>query len=135
MKTKRRSRFNNQSTFDMSSMMDMIFILLIFVMISVSFTKELYKIELDIPSSKIANKLDTLDKPIFIDVYSRERIQMDKIDTSLDTLIQHSKDGYFQKKNVHLNIEKKVPYEVFIQIVDLLKQGNIEKLNLGTNMK
>lgn len=129
--TKKISRRRvSDSSIDMSSLMDIIFILLIFVMMSVSFAKNFKQLEIDLPKSQNGTSELSPDKQISIK--ENDKIYLDETEISLDKLSDLAKEGKFSNQVVSVNVEKKVPYESFLKILDILKQARIKKLNLGT---
>lgn len=115
---------------DMSSLMDIIFILLIFVMMSVSFVKNFKQLEIDLPKSESGSSDFSPD--LQISVKENDKFYLDKKETSLSELSQFAAKGNFVNQVVSLNVAKKVPYESFVKVVDILKLGRIKKINLGT---
>lgn len=113
----------------MSSLMDIIFILLIFVMVSMSFTENFKWMEMDLPESGVGAGEKKDEKIISIKSNGEYFLGRKKI--VFETLKKMVAQQEFQGKSVTLNVDKKVPYEVFIKTVGILKKGNIKKLNLG----
>lgn len=118
------------SAIDMSSLMDIIFILLIFVMMSVSFAKNFKQLEIDLPKSQ--NGTSELSPDTQISIKANDKIYLDQLEISMDKLSELAKEGKLSNQTVSVNVEKKVPYESFLKILDILKQARIKKLNLGT---
>ncbi len=129
MRRSRRKIQARESFLDMTSLMDIIFILLIFVMLSVSFSKNFNYMELDIPSAKNGAGKEQNDITINVKTTGDIFLEKEKIEWSL--LEKQVSSGSFKNKSVLLNIEKKVPFQEFMKIADILKTGEIKKLNLG----
>ncbi len=128
--TKRKSGRGQTSSMDMSSLMDIIFILLIFVMMSVSFAKNFKQIEIDLPKSETGSSEFSPD--IQISVKAEDKFYLEQKEISIGELSQFAASGKFSNQIVSVNVSKKVPYESFVKVLDILKQGKIKKLNLGT---
>lgn len=128
--TKRKSGREHTSSMDMSSLMDIIFILLIFVMMSVSFAKNFKQIEIDLPKSETGSSEFSPD--IQISVREDDKFYLEQKEISIGELSQFAANGKFSNQIVSVNVSKKVQYESFIKVLDILKQGKIKKLNLGT---
>ena len=128
--TKRKSGREHTSSMDMSSLMDIIFILLIFVMMSVSFAKNFKQIEIDLPKSETGSSEFSHD--IQISVREDDKFYLEQKEISIGELSQFAASGKFSNQIVSVNVSKKVPYESFVKVLDILKQGKIKKLNLGT---
>ncbi|MCX7997320.1 MAG: biopolymer transporter ExbD [Leptospiraceae bacterium] len=112
---------------DMSSLLDIIFILLIFSMLAMSFQKEFASVELQLPKEQGAPS-NTSETKIQISLKENGELffQNQKVTWSeLENLISGVKDKSFQ-----LGIEKKVYYEDFLKLTVLLKKFGIEKVEL-----
>ncbi|MCB1193367.1 MAG: biopolymer transporter ExbD [Leptospiraceae bacterium] len=126
---RQRNVSENESKLDMSSLMDIVFILLIFVMVSMSFTTDFKWMEMDLPESGIGvgNKKDEQ----IISIKANGDYFLDRKKINFEQLKEFSEKNVFQNKTITLNVDKQVPYEFFIKTVGVLKKGNIQKLNLG----
>ncbi|MCK6382171.1 MAG: biopolymer transporter ExbD [Leptospiraceae bacterium] len=113
----------------MTSFMDIIFILLIFVMLSVSFTKNFQSMELDIPNAK--NVSGNTNGDIIVNINSLGEFFLDKDKIEWSLVEKKILSGEWKNKSILLNIEKKTHFEVFIKFADALKSGEIKKMNLG----
>jgi len=123
----RRRKYTEHSPMDLSGLMDIIFILLIFVMLSVSFQQKFAVMELDLPSSQSSGEGKEAD--LEISVLSNGSIWIDKKEVPFESLV-----GEIQKRSpskIRLSAEKKLSYEQFIQISERIKSTGIEKLDLG----
>lgn len=114
----------------MSSMMDIIFILLIFVMISISFQKNIQTLEMELPHAK-GSSSEIEKEQIQISVYNSGKIFVNQKEQTWDSLEKSIKEIQTPRSIVLLNIEKQTPYEKFIQISELLKKMQISKIELG----
>lgn len=123
-------RKSGDSAIDMSSLMDIIFILLIFVMMSISFAKNFKQLEIDLPKTNSGSSELSVD--IQISVKENGKVFLDEKDSSLNELSYFANQGKFSNQTVSVNVEGKVPYESFLKVLDILKQAKIKKLNLGT---
>lgn len=85
--------------------------------------------ELDIPSAKNGSTNNQAD--ITIDTKNSGEIFLEKEKIDLIELEKKSLSGIFKDKAVLLNIEKKVPFEIFMKLADIIKTGNAKKMNLG----
>lgn len=127
---KRKNTRNANNAIDMSSLMDIIFILLIFVMMSISFAKNFKQLEIDIPKSESGSS--ELSPDIQISVKENEKYFLDTKEISFHDLSKTAASGQFSNRIVSVNVSKKVPYENFIRVIDTLKIANVKKINLGT---
>lgn len=128
---KRWTKYRNTSLIDLSGLMDIIFILLIFVMLSVSFQKKISMMELDLPSS--IRGADSREVGVEISLTADSKIFINRKEISLNTLsIELRKEV---PSSIRLNAEKKVTYEQFIEVSEIIKSVGIEKIDLGLKTK
>lgn len=93
---------------DMSSLMDIIFILLIFVMVSISFSKDYKVIDMTLPETKEGNTPETEEhKSLTISLKADGSIYYEKEKIGLEDLKLKMAGKEMQKREVYLNIEKK----------------------------
>lgn len=112
----------------MSSLLDIIFILLIFSMLSMSFQKEFESLELDLPQGEGSSQKPK-EEPVRIYIKQNGEIyfQNQKVHwKELESLL--SKEN--KQKPFQIGIEKKVYYEEFIKLSTLLKKFGIQKIDL-----
>jgi len=114
---------------DITSLLDIIFILLIFVMISVSFSKDYKFLEMDLPISQQGRSVDSID--LTLNLRSNGEFLLDKKVVTEEDLEMLANSNKMENKTVILNVEKKVPFEKFMQVVEILKKGKIKRLDLG----
>ena len=122
---KRRKR--EETVLDLSGLMDIIFILLIFVMLSVSFQQKFSVMELDLPSA--VNSQAGKEADLEISVLSNSSLWIEQTEIPFDSLTSE-----IQKRSpsrIRLNAEKNLRYEDFIRISEKIKSTGIEKLDLG----
>lgn len=120
-------RKRRSNPLDMSSLLDIIFILLIFSMLSMSFQKDFESIELNLPQEE-GNTKESFTTPIRIFLkengelyFENKKITWTELESSIKGL---------QERQFQLGIEKKVYYEDFIKLTSLLKKFGIEKIEL-----
>ena len=63
---------------------------------------------------------------------AEDKFYLEQKEISIGELSQFAASGKFSNQIVSVNVSKKVPYESFVKVLDILKQGKIKKLNLGT---
>lgn len=138
MGLKRKNRIS--ASFSMASMTDIIFLLLIFFMITSTFIIP-NAIELDLPSStKTDSKLDEpmrisldVDGKIYVGQFADSKIQEVENIEVLETIIQEYASKY-PESSVAIYADKGIPYKNVIDIVDIVSKTNL-KLMLITNPK
>ena len=119
------------SALDMSPFMDIIFILLIFVMLSISFQKKFTVMEMDLPSS--IGSSEAIEADLEISVLANGKIMIENKEILLDDLISNIKKN--PPSRLRLNGEKELSYENFIRITEKIKESGLEKIDLGLKLK
>jgi biopolymer transport protein ExbD len=126
---KRRDR---KTSLDMSSLMDIIFILLIFVMLAMSFQKTFQTLDMNLPKSKQGVGKESATIRIAIKENGEIYLQEKKISwQSLELELQ--KKNISPDNEVQLSIENKVYYQEFIKVSSILKKLKLEKVSLVVN--
>ena len=119
------------SALDMSPFMDIIFILLIFVMLSISFQKKFTVMEMDLPSSIGSSEATEAD--LEISVLANGKIMTENKEILLEDLITNIKKN--PPSRLRFNGEKELSYENFIRITEKIKESGLEKIDLGLKLK
>ncbi|WP_419770520.1 MAG: ExbD/TolR family protein [Candidatus Marinarcus sp.] len=124
---KRRERLNT----DLTPLVDVIFILLIFFIVTSVFKKEELALVLDLPSSN-AKEAKIEQKQISIELseekiaYLGKEVNVNELNLSLMKITDKS-------KSIILRIDKNVKYERVVKILDLLQEHKLNNLALVTN--
>jgi len=117
---------------DITPLIDVVFLLLIFFMVSTVFKKNEVALLLNLPEVSHGKSQGTADKIITIEVsnhkmaYNSNPITIDELDSKLKVVT---------KKDIpiELRIDKEVKYEKVVQILDYLKKNSLNNLSLITN--
>ncbi|TGK83183.1 biopolymer transporter ExbD [Leptospira noumeaensis] len=121
----------SNSTIDISSLIDVLFILLIFLMLAVRFTETTSTLQLDLPKTKTESIGE--ESPKFkIQINHSGIIYIDGKETKVETLtnvIPKNEDG---KSRVVLEVDQKVEFGVFVLVTDLLKSKGYQKIDIVT---
>lgn len=115
---------------DLTPVIDVVFILLIFFIVSSVFKKDELALILDLPSSE-AKALEIKDDQIFIEL-SPEKLAIKGIEVSFISLEDNLKEIKNNKKPVIVRIDKNVKYERVVKVLDLLQKYNLNNLALVT---
>ncbi len=115
---------------DLTPLIDVVFILLIFFIVSSVFKKEELALILDLPSSQ-AQELEIEQKEISIEInknklaiYGKE-ISFEELDTKLSKIND-------KKNNIIVRIDKDVVYERIVKVLDTLQKYDLNNLSLVT---
>lgn len=116
---------------DLMPLIDMVFILLIFFMLSSTFLKPVIQLTLPtaITEEKSQEKLPTvisIDK-VGVMYINQEKIERSQLHAKLSSIVSSSN---LEDLEIIFSADKSVDYAFFIQVVDELKQFNIHKISL-----
>lgn len=118
----------NIMSLDLTPLIDVVFLLLIFFMVSTTFNKY-GKIDIDVPVSKVSEKTEDIKIEIVIDKNENYFILKDgkTFPINLDDLGEHLKDV----KEVSITGDKNLKYQTVMDLITKVKEQGIE--NLGIN--
>lgn len=118
-------------SFDFTPLIDVVFILLIFFMVTSVFKKDELALVLDLPTSNASSKEVSKDE-VSIELSSNSIAYKGKI-VSLSQL-ENKLSLITQKDNsIIFRIDKKVPYEKVVEILDILQKYDLHNLALITD--
>lgn len=116
---------------DLTPVIDVVFILLIFFIVSSVFKKDELALILDLPTSS-ADEMKVDNEQVFIEL-SREKLAIKGIEVSFESLEDNLKVIENKDKAVIVRIDKKVEYERVVKLLDLLQKYDLTNLALVTN--
>ncbi|RXJ96883.1 biopolymer transporter ExbD [Arcobacter sp. AHV-9/2010] len=116
---------------DLTPIIDVVFILLIFFLVTSVFKKEELALMLDLPKAN-AKELAVKKEQIFIEL-SVDKLAIKGIEVSFDSLEDNLKAIENKNDAVIVRIDKKVPYERVVKVLDLLQKYSLNNLALVTN--
>ncbi len=115
---------------DLTPLIDVVFILLIFFIVSSVFKKEELALILDLPSSH-AKEVEVDVKQVAIELSPKKLAYKGK-EVTLEQLERNFENVLDKKQAVIFRIDKKVSYEKVVQVLDLLQKYNLNNLALIT---
>jgi len=116
---------------DLTPIIDVVFILLLFFIVSSVFKKDELALILDLPSSN-AKELKVDEEQIFIEL-SSNKLAIKGIEVSFESLEDNLKAIENKQKAVLVRIDKKVEYQRVVKVLDLLQKHDLTNLALVTN--
>ena len=116
---------------DLTPVIDVVFILLIFFIVTSVFKKEELALMLDLPTSN-AKEIQVKQEQIFIEL-SVNKLAIKGIEVSFESLEDNLKSIKNKEESVIVRIDKKVPYERVVKVLDLLQKYSLNNLALVTN--
>lgn len=115
---------------DLTPLIDVVFILLIFFIVSSVFKKEELALVLDLPSSQ-AQELEVDVKEISIEI-NKDKIAIFGVKVTLEELDKKLSEIKNKKKTIIVRIDKNVIYERIVKILDTLQKYELNNLSLVT---
>ena len=116
---------------DLTPIIDVVFILLIFFIVTSVFKKDELALILDLPQAD-AKATEVKDDQIFIEL-NEDKLAIKGIEVSFQSLESNLKEIKDNKKAVIVRIDKNTKYERVIKVLDLLQKYNLNNLALVTN--
>ncbi|MDI7188467.1 ExbD/TolR family protein [Leptospira santarosai] len=137
MKKNPRRRKNllegDDSPLDMTSMLDVVFILLIFVMVAMSFQKEVHSLPVALPKANSESGESGIKKEIFL--LKSGNIRYAESEFSETDWKRMISDGEFQNHVVWIYGDENVSYGKFVFVLNSLKNSNLKELHLAIKKK
>lgn len=125
----RKSR-RDSLTPELTPLIDVVFLLLIFFMVSSVFKKEELALLLNLPKTEEGKKESSAKENITIEL-TGEKIAFNGKDSTLEGLNGHL-DGVSKKSLVNLRVDGEVKYERLVKVLDVLQKYKLENLSLIT---
>ncbi|MBT4791538.1 MAG: biopolymer transporter ExbD [Halobacteriovoraceae bacterium] len=118
---------------DLTPLIDVVFLLLIFFMVSSVFKKEELALLLNLPKTE-TGKTEKMQKSFVTLELSKATIAFENTKLSLENLSQ--KLEKLQKKTlINLRVDGEVKYDRLVKILDILQKNKLENLSLITVRK
>lgn len=115
---------------DLTPIIDVVFILLIFFIVTSVFKKDELALILDLPNSQ-AKELKVNKEQVFIEL-SQEKLAIKGIEVSFISLEDNLKEVKNKAKPIVVRIDKNVKYERVVKVLDLLQKYDLTNLALIT---
>jgi len=129
-----RSRRTRRVAINITSLIDVLFLLLIFLMVSSTFLEQ-PGIQLDLPQADTATPTEQKDYTIFVDGRGRvflnqEEVPLDRLEEKLRGALAEMKDGAVQ-----LNADRSSQYGVVVKVMDTVKKSGVRRLIVATKLE
>ncbi|WP_024954707.1 ExbD/TolR family protein [Sulfurospirillum arcachonense] len=115
---------------DITPLIDVVFILLIFFIVSSVFKKEELALVLDLPTSS-AQELEIQPKEISIEI-NKEKVAIYGKEVTFEQLDAKLNEIHEKKHNIIVRIDKGVVYERVVKVLDTLQKYDLNNLSLVT---
>ncbi|HNX35620.1 MAG TPA: biopolymer transporter ExbD [Kiritimatiellia bacterium] len=131
----RKNRRGVLPTFQMTSMMDIIFLMLFFFITTSIFSQWEYEIDISLPSAQSGKVPDRLPGEIIINIAQDGRVSVNQQDLTLDALRTRLDRlaRYFPGQPVVLRADKATRYEDLIKVVDTCRKADIWNFSMATS--
>lgn len=126
---KKRSR--ESSGIDMTPLIDVVFTLLAFFMVSTVFRKEELALLLSLPKTSAGESKEQKKESIVIEL-GIEKVAYNGKETTFEALTEDLKNVSNKITPIELRIDKEVKYERVIKLLDQLKNYELTNINLIT---
>ena len=126
-----RKRSREASTIDLTPLIDVVFLLLIFFMVSTVFKKEELALILNLPTGETSESKGSNNKSLQVEVTKKE-IALNGKKLTMEEFSNSLKDTDNKKIPVILRVDESVEYKKVVKVIDLLKKYKLENLNLVT---
>lgn len=127
---KRRSRELN--TPDITPLIDVVFLLLIFFMVSTVFKKDELALLLNLPQTVEGETIEAKDDMIIIEL-SEDELALNGQPRSFETLAQDLEQIEDKSRSIELRIDKDVRYDRVVRLLDKLRGHELTNLSLITD--
>ena len=121
-------------SFQMTSMMDIVFLMLFFFITTSVFSQWEYEINITLPSAQSGKVPDRLPGEIIINITKDGRVSVNQQDLTLDALRARLDRlaRYFPGQPVVLRADKETRYEDLIKVVDTCRKADIWNFSMAT---
>lgn len=115
---------------DLTPLIDVVFILLVFFIVSSSFKKETNALNLTLPDSskaskQIEKKIVTIELSSNYIAYNGKKIDFLKLQSNLELIVD-------KKELINVKIDKDVSYKRVVELLDILQLNGFGNLALAT---
>lgn len=126
-----RTRKRRKVLINITSLIDVMFMLMVFLMISTTFLEQ-QGIKLELPSAQTAAALEEKDYVLFVDKESKMFLNDRQV--GLANLEEKIKEALPAMKNqsLVLKADQDVSHGVVVKVMDIAKRSGVKKLIIGT---
>ncbi|MBP6163557.1 MAG: biopolymer transporter ExbD [Aliarcobacter sp.] len=118
---------------DITPLIDVVFILLIFFIVSSVFKKDELALVLNLPTSS-AQEIELKEKEIIIEL-NDEKLAIYGNETSYESLEEEIIKIEDKERNIIFRIDKDVKYEKIIKVLEILQKSQLFNISLITDTK
>ena len=114
---------------ELTSMTDIVFLLLIFFMVSTTFVDFNRRLDIQLPESKAAEVLQEVQQHV-VEIGPEGALHLDGQPVRLETLGQRllQSQGQARQRSVIIKADKRLPYGQVVTVLGLVRQANIRDI-------
>jgi biopolymer transport protein ExbD len=128
----RRAVERKEAVFDLMPLIDVVFLLIIFFMLTTSFRTVFQGIKVDLPTT--TTKQERIEQNIIISITKDNVLYLDKARVTTSKLVSLLKKKLGEKKGlVMINADKLVRHGKVVGIMDLAKQAGADRVGILTS--
>ncbi len=128
----RRAVERREAAFDLMPLIDVVFLLIIFFMLTTSFRTIFQGIKVDLPTT--TTKQERIEQNIIITITKDNVLYLDKSRVTTSKLVSLLKKKLGEKKGlVMINADKLVRHGKVVEIMDLAKQAGADRVGILTS--
>jgi biopolymer transport protein ExbD len=128
----RRAVERREAAFDLMPLIDVVFLLIIFFMLTTSFRTIFQGIKVDLPTT--TTKQERIEQNIIITITKDNVLYLDKARVTTSKLVSLLKKKLGEKKGlVMINADKLVRHGKVVEIMDLAKQAGADRVGILTS--
>lgn len=128
----RRAVERREAAFDLMPLIDVVFLLIIFFMLTTSFRTIFQGIKVDLPTT--TTKQERIEQNIIITITKDNVLYLDKARVATSKLVSLLKKKLREKKGlVMINADKLVRHGKVVEIMDLAKQAGADRVGILTS--
>ena len=128
----RRAVERKEAVFDLMPLIDVVFLLIIFFMLTTSFRTIFQGIKVDLPTT--TTKQEKIEQNIIISITKDNVLYLDKTRVKTSKLVSLLKKRLGGKKTlVMINADKLVRHGKVVEIMDLTKQAGADRVGILTS--
>jgi biopolymer transport protein ExbD len=118
---------------DITPLIDVVFILLIFFIVSSVFKKDELALVLNLPTST-AKEIEVKDKEIIIEL-NHDKLAISGKEATIEIFEDEIEKIEDKKRNIIFRIDKEVKYEKIIEVLEVLQKHELFNISLVTEQK
>lgn len=128
----RRAVERREAAFDLMPLIDVVFLLIIFFMLTTSFRTIFQGIKVDLPTT--TTKQERIEQNIIVTITKDNVLYLDKARVTTSKLVSLLKKKLREKKGlVMINADKLVRHGKVVEIMDLAKQAGADRVGILTS--